>query len=347
MARKSRANGCIIALCCAICASLSCNTTPAQHAVLDAQFLKTYPLPDGAYGQVAWLDSETLIVQYAPVRYGELITEPKQQLWSLAPDASNLAPYPLPVTYDNQCTYHIFHYPSRLPNGQLGYSEGCIGDPEGLKYRVMEYDPVKKVATQLLDYEFTGIGLAWNKDMSLAIASDGRGVALSEKLAWFKKESWENVALDMGISFGASWSPDETQIAFIGSPTEYDSPYRIKPYGLYIMDSNNPKQPQLILDNVSNAAPIWSSDGQWLLFSGKVNESERGLYALNISTRKPYFLIKGRNMTQPVWSPDFSSVALLRGPYPLTDESGKYVVTGNELLIIDLQSVLEQLEANP
>jgi dipeptidyl aminopeptidase/acylaminoacyl peptidase len=104
----------------------------------------------------------------------------------------------------------------------------------------------------------------------------------------------------------SSWSPDGTQIAFMGRKP--GAPWRIYLVG---RDGGNPREAASGEDN--QGAPTWSSDGKTLAF-GRVNcetHDACGIFLLDLETGRTRPLPESANLHTARWSPDGRYIAAL------------------------------------
>ena len=118
-----------------------------------------------------------------------------------------------------------------------------------------------------------------------------------------------------GNQHSPEWSPDSAQIAFIS----FHRPHEDGQYssGLYVVASTGSSVRKLV-DSVRPTGPLtWSPDGEKIAFLGyDLDQSGRNLRDRHIFTVDS----DGSNLTKlakayshPVWSPDSSTIAFLRG----------------------------------
>jgi Tol biopolymer transport system component/DNA-binding winged helix-turn-helix (wHTH) protein len=100
----------------------------------------------------------------------------------------------------------------------------------------------------------------------------------------------------------SSWSPDATQIAFMGKPRE-------GPWTIYTVSATG-GEPRIAMSQDHNAVdPEWSPDGKELMFGRPPAymaeaSAQRALYLLDLNTRKVAAVPGSEGLYSPHWSPD-------------------------------------------
>ena len=305
--------------------------------------MQIYSLPDGLYPpRIAWLE-DGIVMEYQSDAYGPI----NSALWwvEMEGDQGNLQKIDLPLQHD--CYHTVFISPMRLPDDRLGYGEVCIREIPGVITYAMAYDLKTQDVEQLFNYGLRGGSLGgrghfvWAADMSRAIASDGNGIYLSERLAWFTPHDWQNVDLPFGISYAPAWSTDGRQIAFVATE-EQATPFTVlsKKYSLYGMPLDRPDQYRLLKANLEAGALGWSPvDNDWIAYNDW-GTGRDGLWLLQANTGKQYKLASGF-IGAFTWSPDGRQIAALRDP----ETEGAAGPAGEYKLIIieELDKLLQEL----
>lgn len=135
-----------------------------------------------------------------------------------------------------------------------------------------------------------------------------------------------------GIRDRASWSPDGSQVAFVG-PENPDLPAKLHldQQGVYILDRNDSSL-QLVTDflatqNAFSAGGLsWSPDGRYLAFqllqrTAADEEAKYGIYLYDLETDQVIFLCSRKqtvyyDMDAPIWSPNGHYLAYTSTDYP-------------------------------
>jgi hypothetical protein len=276
--------------------------------------LSTVPLPDDREATgVAWLE-RGLVATLKPKNDVTMLTS---RLWRLQPDGSEAAELPLPA--HPGCTGQSFVYPSRLPDGRLGYLVDCLSTSHTapLQVYLMAYDLGTGQAEDLLPYPLKTTpargGYAWNPAMTRGITDDGIG--LREQLFWFTRAGKEPLDLGMARAYGVAWSPDGQQIAFLGARPQGLSGIAAADatFTLYLMQPDGTGLQPLVEGIQYGGATAWSPDGRWLVFPGKLEaHSQRGqsLWLAEVATGQIMWLASG-SYGHPAWSPDSTRIAAI------------------------------------
>ena len=109
--------------------------------------------------------------------------------------------------------------------------------------------------------------------------------------------------------FMMRWSPDDKKLAIMAE--EPGQPWRI-----YILDSSGGQLEPLLNENLSEADPDWSTDGNWLVM-GRLprnmspEKQSRALYEVDIATRKVTQIPGSDGLFSPRLSPDGRFIAAL------------------------------------
>jgi serine/threonine protein kinase/Tol biopolymer transport system component len=111
------------------------------------------------------------------------------------------------------------------------------------------------------------------------------------------------------ISYMPRWSPDGSQIAFMGQAPG-------KPWQLYMVRADGGSVEQLFPSTEDQADPTWSADGNSLVFGGqavleKDAASVNAIRILNLKTRAISVLKGSEGLWSPRWSPTGKQIAAM------------------------------------
>jgi serine/threonine protein kinase len=144
-------------------------------------------------------------------------------------------------------------------------------------------------------------------DLEPSIAPDGRTVAFAsgrdgKTRIWLKQlESGSETALTSGpLDYRPRFSPDNAWVLYIHD----HAAYRVPSLG---------GEPRKLLDNVDDAN--WSPDGSQLVFTRAVRDgpkmaTEAGTASVADGTSRVAHRFEDRELSEPAWSPDGSTIAL-------------------------------------
>ncbi len=298
-------------------------TEPSQLAELE--YIQS---PQGLYGYIAWLDDETLAVQYRTGLLGAL----SPRIWRLALDGQSFEMMDLPkhpsCGADGENGYEA---PERLPDGRMGYFVACrpAGDTFNIKYYLMGLDNRTGEVTQLLDYPMpesivgTG-GFQWNPTMSIGLMGNANRL-ISEQMYRLSKEGWEELDVGLAQAYGPSWSPSGDQVAFIGA-TEKGSPLTFSDLGLYLMSAGG-KDVHPVLEGFRVASGVaWAPQGRWLAFPATFGDVENsGLWLFDLEQNRVRQIAEGL-FGLPRWSPDGMRIAVVQFLGPVEDREHRVAI---------------------
>ena len=312
----------------------NCGQTSAnQTFVVSSEIsVRVVPTPAGYYGRMAWVDNWLILT----LDLSTNATAFSARLWRFHPDGTQAEQLRLPD--HTGCDQQGVEAPSRLPDNRLGYLVRC-GQSVAFndKLYLMAYDMHTGQPASLLPYALpsqqvgTG-GYSWNPTMTRGITSDGNGRGLYEQLYWLHPDHSETLDVGMPQAFAATWSPDGSQIAFLGAPEQGLSGVARADaaFDLYLMHPDE-TQPRALLQSMHFVASMaWSSDSRWIVLPASMTaaQDDQGLWLIDITTGNYQQIVKGE-FAAPVFSPDGQHLAAIR-------VTGEYPNTKEEIVIIDI-----------
>ena len=287
------------------------------------------------------------------------------QVWRLRVDGRGFRRVPLPN--DTACTRTDYLSPQSLPDGRVGLVKACFLDldkspPIPISYSLVAVSPLDDEVTGLVTTEplgylrsFEAPGLTVSPDMSMAIVSagnilceslvlvDARGVrylpveVTGEEGSWSLDEYFRSDAdlcTDLGRAWGAAWSPDGEEVAFLGSPQSIGVAGMARldvPWNIYLMDPRT-WTPRVVLADVSDPSELsWSPDSRWFAFSGLMEGKGQGTWLFNPQDGKLKRLTTAQ-LASPVWSPDGRSIV---GTLPVEGSGSR-----EELVTVDASGLV-------
>jgi Tol biopolymer transport system component len=170
-------------------------------------------------------------------------------------------------------------------------------------------------AGQFVPY-LAGLSVSW-----VGFSRDGQWityVSQPDRTLWRSKaDGSQRMQLTFAplLPFNPRWSPDGTQIAFMGVTPD-------GPRAIYVVPRDGGASQALVTDNCDG--PNWSPDGRSLLFSCNSTGKPSGIYLFDVEAKRIAPLPGAEGLTAPSWSPD-----------------GKYVAAvnrDNQMTLLDFQS---------
>ena len=300
--------------------------------------VRVVPSPEGYYAYPTWWDG-WIVVQYEPKT--DMTSVFTSRLWRLRADGSEFEMIQLPNHPScGEDGVNGFGTSTALPDGRLGYDVLCRpgDDLFGERSHLMAYDGSSGEVEQVLNYPVpsgsvgTG-GYAWNPDMTRMIMGDGHRY-IDEQLYWFTRDGSDPFGVGLPLAYGPSWSPDGTQIAFIGSRST-GTPLIGSALGVYLVKADGTGVRLLLEGFYDSAGLAFSPDGRWVAFPGRFGRregEEQGLWVADVETGERRLVAEG-GFGVPKWSPDGQQIVVVQFVGPVEARR-------DQLVIVDVGPVL-------
>jgi eukaryotic-like serine/threonine-protein kinase len=159
-------------------------------------------------------------------------------------------------------------------------------------------------ANQLVPY-LSGISAG-----ELDFSRDGKWITYAsypEGDLWrMRAEGADRVQLTFGpVSVGLPrWSPDGSQIAYVATQ-------RRKPWKIFLISAQGGTPQELLPEDQGEVDPTWSPDGKRLAFGRSTDQTSKGIYVVDLATRRFSALPGADKLFSPRWSPDGRYLAAL------------------------------------
>jgi hypothetical protein len=295
-------------------------------------------LPEGNYSGLVWLKEDMLVFTgYLPdLPNGNGDTD-SDRIWQINSNGSAMEM--VNIISPHNCRRYQLIPEFRLPDGRLGYKEDCF--PEEITaptsyYLIYDLDTGAVEALVSKGVVNTG-GLVWNPDLDRFITTDYSEGIVRGRLAWITPDGLADIPDLPTVSRAASWSPDNTWIAFAGSEQAGEFPYDIPDTYLYLMSPDTPHNPRMVWEaNIQNTT--WTPDSEWIIALAKF-EGTKGIWAFNVETEQANLIYEGR-FPEAAISPDGTQMAAILKSY---DQNGE-LYRNDRILFFDLAAILKSIE---
>ena len=292
-------------------------TSSVSRSVVTADVRLVLPIAD--YGEVAWLSSDTFVIERHRVTEGPVIFE----LWAGRPDGTNFRK--LKVRTGPQCRLDDVHTPYRLPDGRLGAVRECA--PKNSDSAIERKNTLVAVAvtTGALTWlaslgDDVATDVAWDLNMQHAIVSitsncgtlirvTPSGTAPLDQRVGPRGHTWNTAdqvaasakgACDAkyGSAGGVSGSPGNTRIAFHAATSPR------APGVVSVWDRRTQKVTNIV-DNVAGVSgTAWSPTGRWIAFIGNPGRRGNGLWLVDPAGKHLTRIAARPGLRTVSWSPD-------------------------------------------
>jgi len=292
-------------------------TIPVSRSVVAADVRLLVPIAD--YGAVAWLSSDSFVIERHRITEGPVIFE----LWAGRPDGTNFRKVNVPT--GPQCRLDDVHTPYRLPNGRLGAVRECA--PKNSDSVLVRRNTLVgvEVATGKLTWlaslgDDVATDVAWDPNMQQAIASSTSNCGTLIRVApsgtapldlrigprghtWNTADQVAASAKDpcnakYGTAGGVSGSPGNTRIASHAATSSR------APGVVSVWDRRTQKVTNIVSDVSGVSGTAWSPTGRWIAFIGNPGRRGNGLWLVDPAGKHLTRIVARRGLRTVTWSPD-------------------------------------------
>jgi hypothetical protein len=268
----------------------------------DARFI---PAPAGAEsGTPIWYPTtKEIVFLWSPIKPEAA----RHALYGIRPDGSGA--HKLPLFKFDECKFTSHSLPVALPDGRLGYDATCWGPIEDKPQEataLMAWDPRTGRNESLPGYRvrFQVGPFAYSPDMRTGVVNGQEG--LYERLHRIGPRKLEPIPLPLERVGWPGWSPDGKWIALAGVPEgeSADGPDRLDlPQTLYVLSGHDLQTLRPLIEDQAMIHAAWSPDSRWLLVSMDEKRGKRGLWLLEVATRKRWLLLEDETLGSATWLP--------------------------------------------
>lgn len=220
---------------------------------------------------------------------------------------------------------------------KISRQKDFIWNPEGTKAVFVVNDPDKIYITNADGDNIKQVAIGINESFLGAVtwSHDGKRIAFSGRNLWIMNDDGTNLR-QFGACWGGVWSPDDSKILCDASEEVNDQFIR----HLYLINAKSGDKIELI-KNIEIENPIWSPDGNNILFKSITERRSHAIYVADSSGRNEKLIYEEDSPVEKAtvdavsWSPDGSRIAfasLENGTKLYTinsDGTGKTLLTSN------------------
>jgi hypothetical protein len=229
---------------------------------------EVYHLPSGGISDLAWLDSQTIIMDIDEGNY------PKFEVLDINSRVSK------PIHITSTCKRPYTRSLKILPNQRAGFILDCSGPI--MSQTIQEIDITKDVTSDFyVEPYIRWVGnFSYSHDMKETVLVDVNGIDLESSLYHLDENgNRTNITTEFQRADFPAWSPTADVVAFLGTKPRlegndpknwsqienlFDYPWR-----LYLYNSKEQKTDELPIEIVHPGRYKWSPDGNLLAFTGE------------------------------------------------------------------------------
>ncbi len=212
-----------------------------------------------------------------------------------------------------------------------------IWSPDGTKAVFVVNDPDKIYITDSDGSNIKQLASDANESFLGAVvwSHDGQRIAFSGRNLWIMDKDGTNFRL-LGDCWGGVWSPDDRKLLCMSSEEVNDQFIR----HLYLINVDSGDKIELI-KSIEIENPIWSPDGNNILFKSITERRNHGIYVADSSGRNVKLIYEESSPVEKTtieavsWNPDGSKIAFVSDEYGAKlytinpDGTGKILLTSN------------------
>ena len=292
---------------------------------------EVYHLPVGGLLDIAWLDSQTIIMDIDDENY------PKLEVLYVDSQESK------PLHIQSTCRRPFTRSLKVLLNQRPRFILSCTNPKSQI---IQEIDIAKKVTKDIyIEPSIGWVGnFSYSQDMKEIILVDVNGLYLESSLYHLDdSDSRTNLTTEFLRADFPAWSPTDDVVAFLGTkpysesndPKNWDQieNFLDYPWKLYLYDPENMKIDELPLEIVHPSRFKWSPNGKLLAFSGEYKGLSGVWVVSNLDTPDKLSvtrIVDGSAVFD--FSPDSKSLVFAYGAYSGQQDTEKQ----NTIYVVDI-----------
>jgi len=316
---------------------MSCTpkSTPIDDSLKISSQLLSFPA--AFYDNVVYIDNKL-------IAFSLDLSKPRSEIMSFTYEGdSNL--YPFKPGQDPTCRLIDFTvFGGILPDGRLGLLRDCWTEALRPTSSIFAYNWQKDTLEQIVNGPIAEGPLpktfTWNPPMTKGVQQMGNGIEGTiywispegsspmdieiedQGLKWNLKDYFEGKTEHVGSASYPAWSPDGKTIAFFASAygiREEPRPKMNAKRALYLMNVDDLKPVQVILEIPNSLGLRWSPDSRQLLFSGCIGFQFKCALWLFDTNTKSLALIDEGDFLDFIWIDNQKIVAIKNITLPFDD----------------------------
>ncbi len=221
---------------------------------------------------------------------------------------------------------------------KISWQRDLIWSPDGTKAVFVVNNPDKIYITDADGSNIKQLASDANESFLGAVAwsHDGKRIAFSGKSLWIMNNNGSNLKR-LGDCWGGAWSPDDSKLLCMSSEEIMKEQFLTH---LYLINADTGDKIELI-KNIEVESPIWSPEGNGILFKSITERRNHGIYVADSTGRNVKLIYEEDNPVENAtveavsWSPDGSRIAFTSSENGVklftinADGTGKTLLTAN------------------